>query len=67
MVALLKDENRLKEERLRAVQAKNRQGGISSDGTVTGSPKGTPKGDRRWVGPGVWHVRPSGWDGEGCV
>ena len=47
MVALLKDENRLKEERLRAVQAKNRQGGISSDGTVTGSPKGTPKGDRR--------------------
>ncbi len=47
MVALLKDEERLKDERRRAVQAKNRQGGIGSDGTVTGSPRGTPKGTRK--------------------
>ena len=46
-MALLKDEPRLKEERQRAMQARDRQGGIGSDGTVSGTPKGTPKSNKK--------------------
>lgn len=39
MVALLKDDERLKDERQRAMQAKERQGGIGSDGSGVGASK----------------------------
>ncbi len=47
LVALLKDESRLKEERQRGMQARERQGGIGSDGSVTGTPTGTPKSNKK--------------------
>ena len=47
LVAILKDENRLKEERERALQARHRQGGIGSDGSSSGTPKGTPKSNKK--------------------
>ena len=46
-MSLLKDENRLREERERGTQARERQGGIGSDGRVTGTPKGTPKSNKK--------------------
>lgn len=46
-MALLKDDDRLSDERERATQARERQGGIGSDGTVSGTPKGTPKSNKK--------------------
>ena len=48
-MVLLKDDTRLKDERHRATQARERQGGIGSDGTVTGTPTGTPKSGKKCV------------------